>query len=159
VSRPTGGKGVLHGHDVTVGLAANLDDLGVESGNRRVATVYRIVVGVLVDALNDVGLRCALAERTEFVRNVGHTADCFSHVSPNDVVDPATGHKVCGCALRVTDTGVLLQASIPVAEPLVDPALVFVSAHQPGAPKALQPSALADALRTFGPVRVVQSVV
>ena len=40
-------------------------------------------------------------------------------------MDERTGVKVCGCALRMTDRTVLLQASIPVGPPLIDPARVF----------------------------------
>lgn len=123
VVRPTGGKAVLHGHDLTVGLAARLDDLGVEE--RRIGPVYRAVIRPLVAALNSVGIAAALAEETPFVRGAGKVADCFAHISPNDVVDPGTGRKVCGCALRVVRDAVLVQASVPVGAPLVDPATVF----------------------------------
>lgn len=157
VIRPTGGKAVLHGHDVTVSIAANLDALGVE-GSRKVATVYRAVVGPLVEALNVSGMPSVLAERTGHVRNAGHTADCFAHVSPNDVVDPQTGEKVCGCALRLTERAVLLQASIPLGAPLVDPAIVFDNPHIPAIDRDLDLQGLADALRTILESKTVQSV-
>lgn len=157
VVRPTGGKAVLHGHDVTVSIAANLDDLGVP-GSRKVAPVYRAIVGPLVEALNEAGVQAVLAERTEYVRNAAHTADCFAHVSPNDVVDPATGEKVCGCALRVTERAVLLQASIPVGKPLIDPALVFDNPHTPATERELDPERLARALRTILESTAVQPV-
>ena len=130
VARPTGGKAVLHGHDVTVGLAWPLEGLA-EPGedpatlSRSVRRVYRRVVEPLVDALRACGLPAALAEQTPFVAAAGRTADCFAHISPNDVVDERTGLKVCGCALRITQRAVLVQASIPNGPPLVDPSLVF----------------------------------
>lgn len=157
VIRPTGGKAVLHGHDVTVSIAANLSDLGIGE-SRKVATVYRAVVEPLVDALNRAGMPAILAERTSHVRNAGHTADCFAHVSPNDVVDKETGAKVCGCALRVTERAVLLQASIPVAPPLIDPALVFDNPHVPAIERDLGPDRLAEALRTILGSKTVQPV-
>lgn len=130
VMRPTGGKAVLHGHDVTIGMAFSLKDIGIdESEARRVSVVYRRSVGPLVRALSRAGLPAVLAEETEYVRNNGHTADCFAHVSPNDIVDPGTGAKVCGCALRVSQSAVLLQASVPVDDPLIDPRTIFASAH------------------------------
>ncbi len=130
VARPTGGKAVLHGHDVTVGLAwplAALAQPGEDpaSLSRSLKRVYRSVVGPLVDALRACGLPAALAEQTPFVASAGRTADCFAHVSPNDVVDERTGLKVCGCALRITNRAVLVQASIPNGPPLVDPSTVF----------------------------------
>lgn len=123
VMRPTGGKAVLHGHDETVGLAVPLDVLGVSS--RSVKAAYRAVVGPLVEALNRCGLTCVLAEGTRYVGSGPRTADCFAHVSPNDIVDPRTGMKVCGCALRLTEKAVLVQASIPNGVPLIDPQRLF----------------------------------
>ena len=55
------------------------------------------------------------------------SADCFATVSPNDIVHPATGQKVCGCAMRLTDRAVLVQASIPAGPPMVDPALIYLN--------------------------------
>jgi hypothetical protein len=56
------------------------------------------------------------------------TADCFAFSSPNDVVDEETGQKVCGCALRLTETAVLVQASLPKGAPLVPPESVIRNA-------------------------------
>ncbi|MCA9019082.1 MAG: hypothetical protein KDA74_03000 [Planctomycetaceae bacterium] len=125
IIRPTGGKAVLHGHDVTLGLAASLESLGVQE--RKISAVYRAIIGPIISALQDCGLNCDLAENTRFVASAGKTADCFAHIAPNDVVDVNTGAKVCGCALRVVRDAVLVQASIPAGKPLVDPALVFSS--------------------------------
>lgn len=150
VMRPTGGKAVLHGHDVTISVSANLAELGIgDDQSRRVSTVYRAIVGPLVDALGQSGLPAVLAENTVHVRNAGHTSDCFAHVSPNDVVDPATGEKVCGCALRVTERAVLLQASIPIGIPLVDPSSVFAAPHTPARKRDLSLDALGEELRTI----------
>ena len=159
VMRPTGGKAVLHGHDATLGLAANLRDLDIpDEAARRVSVVYRAVVGPVVEALALAGVPAVLAEETAHVRSAGHTADCFAHVSPNDVVDPATGEKVCGCALRVTERAVLLQASIPLGEPLVDPALVFESPHAAGGERMLDLEDFARSLRTVWERLAVQPV-
>lgn len=123
VMRPTGGKAVLHGHDLTVGMGVPLALIG--ESEREVKAIYRKVIPVLVGALNAVGIPAALAEETPFVRGAGKVADCFAHVSANDVVDPSLGTKVCGCALRVTSTMVLVQASVPVRIPVVDAGDVF----------------------------------
>lgn len=131
VVRPTGGKAVLHGHDVTVGLAVPFSALGLPEGSRRLKDVYRAVVRPLVAALVDCGVQAALAEDTPFVRTAGKIADCFAHVSPNDIVGP-DARKVCGCALKLTASAVLVQASIPVGAPLVAPASVFVGVAAEG---------------------------
>ena len=129
VRRPTGGKAVLHGHDVTLGLAARLDwllpDVPAGLRDRAVKRAYRALAIPIVAALRDCGLNASLAEETPFARGTGRTGDCFAHVSPNDIVNSDTGIKVCGCALSLAGGAVLLQASIPFGEPLVDFASVF----------------------------------
>jgi lipoate-protein ligase A len=133
IIRPTGGKAVLHGHDVTLGMAVPLASLGLtDKESRSVGAVYRHVIGPIVEAMQAAGSAAELAEKTDYVSLEPRTADCFAHVSPNDVVDPETGQKVCGCALRLTATAVLLQASMPISEPLVDPSEVFARPSDAG---------------------------
>ncbi|MCU0317038.1 MAG: hypothetical protein MUC92_10645 [Fimbriimonadaceae bacterium] len=122
-ARPTGGKAVLHGHDLTIGMALPL--LVLHEDQRSLVAIYRKVCGPITKALTNAGIPACLADKTPFVRSSGKTADCFAHVSPNDIVDPLSGRKVCGCALQVSAKAVLIQASIPIGEPLVDPCLVF----------------------------------
>lgn len=133
VMRPTGGKAVLHGHDITVGMAFPLaalpSGLPPELLSRSVTAVYRLVIAPLVRALNRAGAQVALGEDTAFCNKGARTVDCFANLSPNDVVDTATGRKACGCALRLTSTAVLVQASIPNGPPLVDPRRVFPDAQ------------------------------
>ncbi len=121
VMRPTGGKAVLHGHDLTVTLACPHTDLGVKQ-------VYRMLVHPLVKGLRLAGQLAALGEETAFVGK-GTTADCFRHASANDVVDPSTGRKLVGCALKVTRTTALAQCSIPLSMPLIDPARLYRQPH------------------------------
>lgn len=129
VRRPTGGKAVLHGHDVTVSIACPLSSLCPDS--RKVTDVYRRIIAPIIAGLNGAGISARLAADTPFGRTKGRTSDCFSHISPIDVVDATTGRKLVGCALRVTREAVLAQCSAPVGMPLVDPAEVFRSPHVP----------------------------
>lgn len=124
IVRPTGGWAVLHGHDMTVGIAAP-HTLREQGSGRSVREVYRSITAPLVEALQVCGLDCVLAESTPFVGTGKGFADCFASASSNDVVDRVTGHKVCGCALRVTHHAALLQASIPWRTPDVDPASII----------------------------------
>lgn len=145
IVRPTGGKAVLHGHDITIGLTLPLAE------PTRLAHAYRIAIAPIISAMRSCGLPAALAENTPYSKRGPRTADCFSHVSPNDVVDERTGQKICGCALRLTKHAVLLQASIPVRRPTLDPADVIVGAKQLTAPSWRHPDfadALREALRT-----------
>lgn len=151
VMRPTGGKAVLHGHDVTVGLALPLALLvregeTVERLSRSVRTVYRRIASPLVSALNECGVKAALGEDTRFAGRGQRSADCFAHVSPNDIVDRQSGLKVCGCALRLTSSAVLVQASIPNGRPLVDPQRLF-AVPQSVSPREWDSSGFAEALR------------
>ncbi|MCC7433914.1 MAG: hypothetical protein IT363_04460 [Methanoregulaceae archaeon] len=143
VLRPTGGKAVLHGHDETIGLALPLAWIGGDVRSIKVA--YRAVIGPIVSAMRACGVPAALAEETRFVKSEGRTADCFAHVSPNDVVDERSGLKVCGCALKLTQHAVLVQASLPNGMPLVDPQRVFAKPSVAFAPE-WDASGLADAL-------------
>jgi lipoate-protein ligase A len=58
-----------------------------------------------------------LAEETKHAQSGVVSADCFAFSSSHDIVDDLSGLKVCGCALRITDRGALLQASIPYRKP------------------------------------------
>jgi lipoate-protein ligase A len=110
--RETGGAAVLHGHDLTVAIAIPL------CGSVGVRAVYRQLVTPLVQALQDAGLDATLGEDAGFAdRQTG--AYCFLGKSENDVVSVSTGQKLCGCALKVTREAALLQASIPMVEPVV----------------------------------------
>ncbi len=121
VSRPTGGKAVIHGHDVTVALAFPIEPRAA----RGLKAAYRLVAAPLIQALRHSGVEVGLAEDLiEPVRNAP-TADCFAHSSACDIVHPTTHRKVCGCALKLTESAVLAQASIPNGRPLSDPRLVI----------------------------------
>lgn len=118
VHRPTGGAAVLHGHDLTVGLAMPL--------RRGVRDSYRVVTEPLIRALNEAGIDAALAEDIGADRGDPRRIDCFAGSSANDIVHRGTGEKVCGCALRRSRSAVLVQASIPVRRPVVEPSAVLV---------------------------------
>lgn len=140
VMRPTGGKAVLHGHDVTVAIGMPL-----LRGPRMVRDGYRLLAGALVGALRRCGIPAAIAEDTRFVALSG-SADCFAGASPNDIVHERLGVKVCGCALRFTKSAALMQASIPAGAPLIDPMRIFAEPSSlPVLPwdTALLPEALA----------------
>ncbi len=136
--RPTGGRAVLHGHDVTFALA-----LPHDGDCRRVKALYRRLIAPLVEALNECGLACRLAETTRYVGRGRESEDCFAFRSPNDVVCPDTGAKVCGCALRVTERGALLQASVPTGAPLAEGAILGAS---PRPVRAWNPTGFEDAV-------------
>jgi hypothetical protein len=89
----------------------------------------------MIAALRACGLPAALGEDTKFLGKGPRVADCFAHVSANDIVDERTGAKVCGCALKVTQNAALVQASIPAHKPLIDPGAVIVGGKAPAVAK------------------------
>lgn len=147
VKRPTGGWAVLHGHDLTIGLAAPIGE------RRSVRDIYRWVVDPVIQSLRACGVDAVLGEEVARTPSKGaHLVDCFAQVSANDIVDAAEGLKVCGCALRVTRHAVLLQCSVPVTQPLVDPSTVFANPAQYASARWDSdglPTALKNALKSF----------
>ena len=124
VRRPTGGRAVLHGHDLTLGYAVPYERLGAYPPHLR--PIYRAMVTPIIAALGEVGVTCALGEDIrERLKADQRSADCFALMSANDVIDLQTGHKACGVALKLGQRAALVQASIPIQEPLVPPAEVF----------------------------------
>lgn len=150
VLRPTGGRAVLHGHDVTVGLAIPLAHIDPNADlTRAVRRVYRALATPLIKSLRVCGIPAVLGEETPFHGRSPRSTDCFAHVAANDIVDERTGVKVCGCALRITETAALVQASIPAGPPLVDPSLVYSNPAQPNF-VTLRPEDFAEALSAIG---------
>lgn len=144
VSRPTGGAAVLHGHDLTFGLAAPLEFL--QASPRQVRFIYRSLVGPIVAAFRELGIPAALGEDVEGSSAQTRSAYCFSLHSKNDVIHTETGAKLCGCALRVTDSAALLQASIPVSSPVRHPSECIVGGVD-GAWVNVDPTKLSGALK------------
>lgn len=130
VLRPTGGRAVLHGHDVTVGLAIRLAHIAADGEScmilsRSVRRVYRRAVAPLIAALRACGTKACLGEKIKGPVRTPRSSDCFAHIGANDIVDQTTLAKVCGVAMKLTDSAVLIQASIPVQQPVCDPSEVF----------------------------------
>jgi lipoate-protein ligase A len=117
---------------------------------RSVRKAYRTTARALTTAFASLGIDAALAESV--IGGSGDDGgpalhDCFAIAAPNDIVDRATGRKICGCALRRTKAAVLLQASIPVSLPL-RPANEVVVGGVRIVPVAVDASLFAEALRT-----------
>ena len=117
IVRPTGGAAVLHGHDLTIGIARPLAELGCEG--REVKKAFLGLVSPILSALNAVGVPAVLG-RDLVSRGSADSHYCFGMKSDYDVLRSDTGEKICGCAMKVTREAALVQASIPISSPLVD---------------------------------------
>ena len=110
VRRPTGGRAVVHGDELTISVAARLSDLPPDGGSGVLAT-YRLIAGGVTEAL------CGLGMDTEFGgtdgRSVAHGVNCFDVATHCDIVSRHTGRKLAGCAQRRDGAALLQQMSLP----------------------------------------------
>ena len=122
IARPTGGAAVLHGHDMTVSIARPLQEL--ECSHREVKKAYFGLVYPLVKALNKMGVKCVLGIDVPKREEI-ESPYCFASKSDYDILNILTGEKVGGCAMKMTNKAALVQASIPISEPKVDPTTII----------------------------------
>ena len=143
--RPTGGKAVLHGHDLTVGLvfcAADCEPFPCRPYPRQ---VYECLAPALIEAFAQVGVPAVQGDApAPDPRNLDDGGDCFATPAIADLVHAETGVKLMGCALLVRGACVLMQASIPLRPPTVPVERLFGHPHP--APPPIDPDALTDAL-------------
>jgi len=111
VRRPTGGRAVLHGNDLTVSIICRDEHLPPVSGG--VLSSYRLLVSPVTAALNALGVS---AELGKGARSPGQSpVRCFDTVASCDVADPQTGRKLVGSAQRRDSGAILQQMSLPLA--------------------------------------------
>ncbi len=109
VRRPTGGRAVLHGADLTVSVATRLDWL--PDGTATVlASSQQVLRGVLL-ALRECGQEAAFGAASSRVGR--HALHCFDVSAPCDLVDARTGRKLVGSAQRREGGALLQQMSLP----------------------------------------------
>lgn len=104
VRRPSAGGLVDHRDDWTFAMAIPRGWWLAESPP---AAVYGAVHGVLAKSLQALGVEATLAG--EFA---GDPLQCFVAPVRDDVVDPRTGRKLAGAALKRSREGFLLQGSL-----------------------------------------------
>ncbi len=112
VRRPTGGRAVLHGEDLTITVAAQTGWLPDGAG-RTVLSSYRLLMDGLVEALVEAGHETRFGnEKPVGSRGSLH---CFDLAAGCDLIDVGSGRKLVGSAQR-REGGVLLQQmSLPLA--------------------------------------------
>ncbi|MCX6361191.1 MAG: hypothetical protein NT029_15400 [Armatimonadetes bacterium] len=127
VRRPTGGRGVLHGSDLTATFCLPFSVLGVRAAS--VASLYRWCNEALLS-----GLRALTPVEVGSARYAGRAGDCFASATPADLW--AAGGKLLGSAQRRGQSAALIQMSLRWRKPDVDPAVVFVDAAPASYPVA-----------------------
>lgn len=132
--RPTGGKAVLHGHDLTLALV--WQPAGVRLYPRQ---VYLQLAPALIEAFWRVGVPATRGDAVSpDPRSLDDGGDCFATPAIADIVHAATGIKLMGCALLVRGAKVLMQASIPLRRPEVPVEALFGHAHPEPPPLELE---------------------
>ncbi len=110
VRRPTGGRAVLHGDDLTVSVAARLECLPEDS--RSVLASHHLIMGSVLQALTALGLEacfggCAIGSQSGII-------NCFELSAACDLIDSHTGKKLVGSAQRREEAALLQQMSLPL---------------------------------------------
>lgn len=110
VRRPTGGRAILHHHELTYSIALPLALLEAESGVLQ--SYYRLSLG-LADGLRRLGVETSLAP-TSPLRDAAHSAACFDQPSDHEIL--FEGRKLVGSA-QVRRNGSLLQHGSVLFQP------------------------------------------
>jgi lipoate-protein ligase A len=143
--RPTGGKAVLHGHDLTVALVFRAADCEPFPCRPYPRQVYQFLAPALIEAFAQVGVPAVQGSApAPDPRSADDGGDCFATPAIADIVHAEAGVKLMGCALLVRGACVLMQASIPLRPPAVPVERLFGHPHP--APPPLDADALTDAL-------------
>lgn len=121
VRRPTGGRAVLHGHDVTFSVVAGVG--GVPDGFDGVLGSHVWLMRGIVAGMRLLGIEAEIGPTDSARSSAISSADCFAHVAECDI---RTEHGKAAGAAQVRRSGALLeQGSIPHISPAVDAARVF----------------------------------
>lgn len=110
VRRLTGGKAVLHGHDLTLCVVA---PLACFAPARSVIEVHHRILMPLVSALSRLGVKVNALQRADRYALRAPHVNCFDHALPGDLVTP-DGTKVLGGAQYRRGEVVMEQISLPV---------------------------------------------
>lgn len=113
VRRLTGGRAVLHGHDLTFSIVVGSEAL--PAANRSIRGSHAWLMQGIVGGLRALGLNAQLGRDES--GSARRSADCFANIAPCDVI--VGERKVAGSA-QVRRGGIILeQGSIPLREPPV----------------------------------------
>ncbi len=103
--RPTGGRAVLHGGDLTYALAASEDFFPAG-----LTATYRLVADALLEAMRSLGV--SVQRSGPASSGPGASFDCFARPAPDELC--SGGRKLAGSAQRRSAGGVLQHGSIRV---------------------------------------------
>jgi len=111
VRRPTGGRAVLHGDDLTITVALRLECLPAE--HRSVLASHQIIMSAVKTALEATGLSVCYGGCP--IRSQKNVVNCFDLAASCDLIDRTTGTKLVGSAQRREGNALLQQMSLSLA--------------------------------------------
>ena len=111
VRRPTGGRAVLHGNDLTITVALRATWLPCHNG-QTVLSSYRAILEGALWALQESGHSVAFG--TQNAHSERGNIHCFEVAAGCDLVDRESGQKIAGCAQRRAGQAILQQMSFPL---------------------------------------------
>jgi lipoate-protein ligase A len=113
IRRPTGGRAVLHGEDITVSVAMLTTHLPAHCKSG-VLGAYRQILAGVIQGLGGVGI-CAQFGSSEPGHAPKKGVNCFDMADGCDLIDTRTGRKILGSAQRREGEAILQQMSLPLA--------------------------------------------
>jgi lipoate-protein ligase A len=105
VRRPTGGRAVLHGDDLSYAVVLPKPE------GASLTEIYRAISEILAEGLADLGIGVDI-ERGKVGKSTLRLKPCFASVSRYEIIH--RGRKVVGSAQRVGDRAILQHGSIPL---------------------------------------------
>jgi len=120
VRRPTGGRGILHGDELTYSFCARSEGLF----SHGLLDTYRRISSALQSALEMMGLPATMKRERETGRNLARSPLCFQSTSYGEVSFNA--RKLAGSAQKRWKDGFLQQGSIPYTIDYAGLAAVFI---------------------------------
>jgi lipoate-protein ligase A len=103
VRRPTGGKAVFHGHDLTYAVVGHERRDGFPAD---ILGTYQMISRCLIRGLHELGIEAHMAEAGRKTAEMSAEASCFSAPSRYELL--VKGRKICGSA-QVRSHGAFLQ--------------------------------------------------
>lgn len=105
--RPTGGRAVLHHHELTYSVAA---PLGLPPFPRDLQGCYRLMCQALITGLRKIGVEAELSAPPEALIHPKSAAPCFMQPAGGEIV--VGGRKLVGSAMRRLGPAILQHGSL-----------------------------------------------
>lgn len=110
VRRPTGGRAILHGDELTYSFSASAD---CSLFGTHLRDAYRALSSAFAQAFRSIGLPAVVQDRPVAGRLLTRSALCFQSVSYGELT--VSGKKIIGSAQKRWPDGFLQQGSIPLS--------------------------------------------